>query len=216
MKTDREIQTDVMEELKWDPGIDSERVGISVNDGVVTLTGYVPSYVQKWEAEKAAERVAGVRAVADELEVSLTSSSQRNDVDIARAAASALKWNVSVPDNVKAIVDGGWVTLKGEVEWGFQKDAAESAVRPLEGVMGVINEIAVKPRVQPSEIKEKIEDALKRTAAEKAKEIDVEVDGGKVILKGKVHSFDEYWAARNAAWAAPGVTSVENDLRVVA
>ena len=209
MKTDSEIQADVMKELKWDPSITSEHIGVAVSNRVVTLTGRVPGYTEKWAAEKAVQRVANVKAIADELEVKLPSSSERDDVAIAKAAADALKWHVSVPDNVKAVVDGGWITLTGDVEWNFEKEAAESAVRNLFGVRGVINSVTVKPKIKMTEVKEKIKEALKRTAIEEAEKINVEVTGNKVILKGKVHSWDEYWAAKNAAWSAPGVVEVE-------
>ncbi len=209
MKTDSEIQADVMKELKWDPSITSEHIGVAVSNRVVTLTGRVPSYTEKWAAEKAVQRVADVKAIADELEVKLPSSSERDDVAIAKAAADALKWHVSVPDNVKAVVDGGWITLTGDVEWNFEKEATESAVRNLFGVRGVINNVTVKPRIKMTEVKEKIKEALERTAIEEAEKIKVEVTGNKVILKGKVHSWDEYWAAKNAAWSAPGVVEVE-------
>lgn len=209
MKTDSEIQADVMKELKWVPSITSEHIGVAVSNRVVTLTGRVPSYTEKWAAEKAVQRVADVKAIADELEVKLPSSSERDDVAIAKAAADALKWHVSVPDNVKAVVDGGWITLTGDVEWNFEKEAAESAVRNLFGVRGVINNVTVKPRIKMTEVKEKIKEALERTAIEEAEKIKVEVTGNKVILKGKVHSWDESWAAKNAAWSAPGVVEVE-------
>ncbi len=216
MRTDTEIQADVMKEVQWDPSVTATHIGASVVDGVVTLTGYVPSYAEKWAAEKAAERVAGVKAVADELEVRLPEESRRDDVAIARAAAEALEWSVMVPDGVKVIVENGWATLKGEVDWEFQKKQAEKIVRNLTGVVGVINEIALKSKIQPSDVKKKIEEALKRAAAEQANHIDVKVEGKKVILKGTVRSFEEYWAAKNAAWSAPGVTEVEADIDVAA
>lgn len=217
MKSDSEIQENVLKQLKWDPSLNSDHIGVRVANGVVTLTGYVSSYSEKWAAEKAVEHVAGVKAIADELEVKLPDSSRRDDVEIARTAADALKSNISVPDDVKAIVEHGWITLKGEVEWGYQKEAAENAVRNLFGVKGVINNIAVRPKVAPTDVKNKIKDALERIAIEEANKIAVDVDGSKVILKGKVHSWDEYWAARNAAWSAPGVTTVETkDLEIAA
>ena len=182
MKTDSEIQADVMKELKWDPSITSEHIGVAVSNRVVTLTGRVPSYTEKWAAEKAVQRIADVKAIADELEVKLPSSSERDDVAIAKAAADALKWHVSVPDNVKAVVDGGWITLTGDVEWNFEKEAAESAVRNLFGVRGVINNVTAKPRIKMTEVKEKIKEALERTAIEGAEKIKVEVTGNKVML----------------------------------
>ncbi len=216
MKTDSELQRDVLDELKWEPSVDAAHLGVAVKDGIVTLTGHVTSYAQKYVAERAAKRVLGVRAVANELDVKLPGSSRRTDEDIAVAAVSALKSNLSIPsDRIKVIVSDGLVKLEGEVEWQFQKDAAARAVRYLPGVIGVTNLIIVKPRVAPSEIKAKIEDALKRSAETDARRISVEVEGGKVTLRGILPLMGRKDEAARTAWSAPGVSSVENLITVV-
>jgi osmotically-inducible protein OsmY len=214
MKTDEELKRDVERELKWEPSVDASAIGVAVKDGAVTLTGEVSSYMEKWRAVKAAERVYGVRAVADEIVVKLPGDSHRTDTDIARAAANALEWNTGVPKTVTATVKDGHITLHGEVEWAYQHDAAERAVRYLTGVRGVTNLITVKPRVSPSEVKAKIEAALARQAAVDARSIEVESLNGTVVLKGHVHSRLEAEAAEKAAWSTPGVAKVENRLAV--
>lgn len=212
---DTELQRDVLNELEWKPSVNAAEVGVSVNNGVVTLTGHISSYAEKWAAEKAALRVHGVRAVANELDVKLPGTSRRTDQDIALSAVNALKANISVPDQqIKVTVENGWVTLDGEVEWRYQKSAAEDAVRYLPGVIGVTNLVQVKPRVSPTDLKSRIEEALKRRAELDAKHITVEVDGGKVTLRGTVHSWAEREAAETEAWSAPGVSSVMNLIEV--
>jgi len=192
MKNDRELQIYVLDELRWEPGVNAAHIGATVKDGVVTLQGTVDSFAEKWAAEKAVKRLPGVKALAVELKVKLPGSSERTDADIAQAAEHAFKWNISVPGNrIRVIVENGRITLEGEVDWQFQKSAAEEAVLHLTGVKGVTNLITVKPKVAPSEVKEKIEAALKRNAILDANQIKVQVDGGKVRLTGSVHSWAE-------------------------
>ena len=214
-RTDTQIQADVLAELKWEPRLNPNEIGVIVKDGVVTLTGWVDSYTKRWAAEDVAHRVRGVKAVANDIEVRLTSTDERTDQDIAKAAARALEWDAFVPpEKIDVTVSKGWVTLKGEVEWNYQKQDAERVVRRLQGVKGVSNLITVRPRTTPSELKNKIEQALVRSAELDAKNITVEVDGSKVILKGTVRSWAEKQEAERQAWAAPGVTSVDNRITI--
>jgi osmotically-inducible protein OsmY len=213
MKTDTELQRDVMNELKWEPTIKAAEIGVGVKDGVVTLSGYVDSYVKKWAAERAAARVSGVRAVAEEIQVRLPGSLKRSDEDLAGAVANVLEWNVLVPhDRVKVQVQDGLVTLSGEVDWWYQKNAAEETVRSLMGVVWFSNQITVKPAVKPQDVKDKIESAFQRNALLDSRRIKVEIRGGWVILSGSVRSWGERAEAQWVAWAAPGVSEVENNI----
>lgn len=211
MRTDHEVQADVLAELRWEPSLANDDIAVAVRDGVVTLAGFADSWADRWKAERVASRVRGVKGVANDIKVKLPSSSERPDPDLARAAVDALKWNVLVPDDrIRVKVANGWLTLEGEVDWYYQKEEAESAVRKLWGVKGVTNLVTVAVRPVSSDVKEKIRDALERGAELDADRIRVEVEGSRVILRGTVRSYTEKRDAERAARNAPGVTEVEN------
>jgi len=217
MKTDTELKKDVSAELEWDPEIDAAQVGVAVKDGVVTISGHLKTYADKFAIERALRRIEGVRAIAMEVDVTLSPQHQRSDSEIAAAAAQALKWQARIPDDrLRVTVERGWITLAGEVEWEFQRRAAESAVRQLLGVVGVSNGITLAARNVPGDLSTRIGDALQRQALREAKKVEVNVDGSKVTLRGQVHSWQERDAVQGAVWAAPGVRTVINELRVVA
>ena len=210
-RTDEEIQADILEELKWDTRVRPNEVGVAVKDGIVTLTGWVDSYLKKLAAQDAAHRVHGVKAVANDIEVHLPGSAERTDPDLAVAVLNALRWDAGIPaGKLDVTVSQGWVTLKGEVEYGFEKRDAERAIRHLSGIRGITNLIAVKPHLLPTDLKQKIEKALVRNAETDARNITVEVEGSKVILRGTVRSYAEKKAAEDSAWSSPGVSEVEN------
>jgi osmotically-inducible protein OsmY len=215
MRSDSEIERDVKEELQWDPDLDATDIAVSAKKGVVTLTGFVRSYTDKYEAEAAAKRVAGVAGVANDIEVRMPSVDERPDPEIARDAVAAIKSQLPISsEHIKVVVKNGWVTLEGQVEWQYQRSTAETAVRRIKGVKGVSNLIQLKPRAAPAEIKEKIQDAFKRNAEIDANRIMVETNGGEVILKGTVRSWIEREEAERVAWSAPGVTKVEDHIIV--
>jgi len=215
MKTDLEIQKNVMDELSWELLLNANEIGVAVKDGIVTLTGTVDSYNKKMLAEKATKKVAGVKAVAEEIEVRLSDRGKKTDADIAQALLNALKWHSLIPvEKIKVKVENGWVTLEGELEWGFQRKAVVRATEDLEGILGVINNIVIVPKLKISEVKNKISAAFHRSATIDADNIDIEVEGSKVVLKGSVRSFAEKKDAEKAAWLAPGVSQVENNIEI--
>jgi osmotically-inducible protein OsmY len=215
MKSDMDIKKDVEAELRWDPDIDPTDIAVNVKNGVVTLTGFVHSYIQKFEAEKDAKRVQGVVGVANDLEVRTPAIDQRPDPEIARDAVEAIKRQLPFSyQDIRVVVRDAIVTLEGDVEWNYQKERAEEAVRTVRSVKGVINTIQVKPKVTPTEIKRKIEEALKRSAELDANNISVEASDGEVVLKGTVHSWFEREEAERAAWQAPGVKKVEDKIAI--
>ncbi len=211
-KNDTKIRDDVKNELLWDPSVSSTEISVESKNGIVTLRGTVPHFFEKATAEKAAQRVGGVKGIADEIEVKLEDSYQRPDEDILQAANTALEWDYSVPAGLKVSVDKGWVTLRGEADWDYERSAAKSAVSDLMGVRGVTNEIKLKSNIQSADVKSRIEAALKRSAETEGKNINVEINGDQVTLSGNVSSLSEIEDARVAAWNAPGVMSVSNKL----
>ena len=215
MKTDTQLQQDVLAEQKWEPSVNAAQIGVEVKDGIVTLAGHVNTYAEKWDAERAAQRVSGVKALAIEMDVKLSGSGKRNDADIAGSANNVLQWTSSLPkDGVKVMVESGFVTLSGEVDWEYQRQSATGAVRYLTGVTGVSNQIVIKPKVSLSAVKSDIEAALKRRAQADAQKISVDVRGADVTLSGKVHSWSERDLAKHSAWGTPGVRNVVDNMTI--
>lgn len=215
MKTDAQLKDDVTKELEWDPSINASQVGVSVKKGVVTLTGHLDTYAEKYAIERAVGRLAGVQAIAVELDVKLEPGHKRSDTEIAVAAESALKWHSNIPeDRIHVKVEKGWITLKGEVDWDYQRKNAEKAVRSLIGVVGVSNGITLKVTVTPANVVTRIREALTRHAEREANHMEVLVKGSTVTLRGEVDSLAERAAAFNAAWSAPGIATVVNEIKV--
>lgn len=215
MKTDVEIQKDVMDELKWTPFLNASQIGVAVKNGVVTLSGTVDMYSKKTAAENAAKRVSGVKAVAEDIEVKLPGSSLRTDAEIAEAVLNALKWHSAIrEDKLKIKVEDGLVTLEGEVDWEYQRNSASIVAEDLTGVRGIINNIKISHKTTPKEVKQGIKSAFQRYAAFDAGKIEVEIEGSTAILSGTVRSWVEKKDAERAAWAAPGITRVENKLEI--
>jgi len=215
MKTDSQLQEDVMSELEWEPSVDHADIGVSVNDGVVTLNGFVKSYAEKQAAERAAQHVAGVRAIAEEIKVRYDSDRKTADHEIAKRILDLFDWSALIPDDKIGVkVENGWVTLTGTVDWQFQAAEAKKAAGKISGVVGIMNRVQVRQRATTSDIRHRIEAALERQADLDAASVTISLDGGKVTLGGKVKAWHERQAAERAAWAAPGVTQVEDHIRV--
>lgn len=215
MKTDVQLQKDVMDELRWQPSIQSSDIGVSVTDGVVTLSGTVESYPEKRDAEKAAFRVDGVKGVAEDIEIRLPFRNKKNDADIAKAAINALHWDAIVPDEkIKVKVEDGWITAEGKVDWLYQKSAVRNALENLTGAKGVSNLVTITPTVNAEDVRKKITTAFERSATIDSNHIHVENIADKVVLKGTVRSYAERLDAERAAWNAPGVTAIDNQLEV--
>lgn len=212
MSTDATLKESVLAELAWEPSVTAAHIGVTVHDGVVTLSGHVQRFAEKQAAQSATLRVKGVKAVAEEIEVKLPFDIKRDDADIAAAAISRLSWDSSVPqDVIKVVVEKGWVKLSGEVDWHFQYDAAAKDVRSLFGVIGVTNDITIKPRLNTATLSRDIDAALHRSWFDESN-VKVTVNGGRITLTGKVESWSDRMVAAKTAWAAPGATAVDNDL----
>jgi osmotically-inducible protein OsmY len=215
MKSDAQLKHDIVNELEWDPALDAAHVGVAVNEGVVVLSGHLNSFAAKHAVERAAQRVAGVRAIAIELDVTLEPHHQRGDADIAAAIETAFKWHAQIPeDRIQVQVEKGWVTLTGEVDWDYQRHNAERVVRPLTGVVGVVNNIVLRQRSAPEYVGRRIREALSRYADDEWRGIEVQVDASTAILRGTVNSWAERSAVQAAAWSAPGITRVVNELEI--
>jgi len=213
-KTDTQLKKDIEEELRWDPKLNAAQIGVSVDKGVVTLLGAVDSYAEKFAAEDATKRVSGVRTVAQDLTVKVLDGHRHSDADLAIAAQTVLKWDVFVPDSVRAVVDQGSITLSGTVTWNYEREAAEKAVRNLAGVVAVHNSVTIKPQIDAVAVREKVEAALQRQATRDGQSIRIETSGGKVTLSGHASSWESIENASDAAWAAPGVTQVVDEVTV--
>jgi len=215
MKTDAQLQSDVMAELRWEPAVDAAQIGVEVSDGIVTLTGHVTNYAGKWNAEHAALRVNGVKALVVEIDVTLAGTTRRTDIDIARSAKDVLQWTTDAPvDTVHIKVEKGNVILSGAVDWEYQRRDAADAIRHLVGVKSVVNMVTIKPNVSTRVVKADIDAALKRRASRDSNSISVSVAGGEVTLSGSVHSWTERELANNSAWGAPGVHNVVDKLTI--
>lgn len=217
MKSDTQLRADIQAELAADPAVSAAEVGVIVDHGVVTLTGHLRSYAEKVAVQRAVQRVAGVRAVAVETSVKLAAGLERTDADLAKAVERTLDWHVQVPRGaIKPMLEGGWVTLVGEVDWDYQREAAESAVRNLLGVTGITNLVRIRPQRRSADVERQVQDALARLFHGAPHQVAVDVDGSQIVLRGTVHSWKEFDAVRRAVWSAPGIVSVVNDLAVEA
>jgi osmotically-inducible protein OsmY len=216
MKSDKQLQHDVLAELEWEPSVEASQIGVAATDGVITLTGQVGTYLEKTKAEEVSKRVYGVRAVANDIAVKIGGQHARTDAEIATAALNSLKWDADVDDEkLKIAVRDGWVTLEGQATWKYQADAAERDVRVLTGVRGVTNKISVVSPVRTADVQKKIEEAFRRSAEVDARRVEVHATDGRIVLRGNVRSWAERAEAQQAAWAAPGVVNVENNLIVM-